>query len=200
MAIVYHRPVIGGTLLALAAFSAFFFRDPERRIPSRAGLVLSPADGRIVRIAEVGQECPLGENATQISIFLSILDVHVNRAPIAGCVKNVEYRKGSFLPAFNHAASDRNESNTVTLESGDTRVVFAQIAGIIARRIVFSKRSGEDVDRGERVGMIRFGSRVDVFLPARARILVGLGDRVHGGESILAELSIGGVDRSGGAS
>ncbi|MBN2370484.1 MAG: phosphatidylserine decarboxylase [Vicinamibacteria bacterium] len=189
LAIVYYSPIIGGGALVFAAACAYFYRDPERRIPERADLVLSPADGRIVRIEEDGFENPLGETARRISIFLSILDVHINRAPIAGCVKSVEYRKGSFLPAFDHAASERNERNIVTLENGVTRVAFAQIAGIIARRIVFRKRLGENVDCGERVGMIRFGSRVDVFLPVRARILVGLGDRVHGGESILAELS-----------
>jgi phosphatidylserine decarboxylase len=192
LALVFGHPMIGGTLLVLAAFSAFFFRDPERRIPASDGIVLSPADGRIVRIEEAGSECPLGEKATKMSIFLSIFDVHVNRAPISGCVKSVAYRKGSFLPAFVHSASEKNERNTVTLDNGGTQVAFAQIAGIIARRIVFRKREGEVVDRGERVGMIRFGSRVDVFLPSRARILVTLGDRVRGGASILAELSMDG--------
>ena len=174
-------------LAALALFSTFFFRDPERSIPQGHGFVLSPADGRIVQVVP-SADGPLGSSATQVSIFLSIFDVHVNRAPIGGRIERVDYRAGSFLPAFDHRASLRNEQNCVTLRDGDKRVAFKQIAGFIARRIVFRKRVDDAVAPGERVGMIKFGSRVDVFLPAGTRLVAKLGDRVRGGSSVLGEL------------
>ena len=134
-------------------------------------------------------ENPLGPGAQQVSIFLSIFDVHVNRAPIAGRVARVDYSRGEFLPAFDDKASLRNEQNSVLLEQeGGARVAFKQIAGLIARRIVFRKRVGDSVQRGERVGMIKFGSRVDVFVTGSASLRVRLGDRVRGGESVIAEL------------
>jgi phosphatidylserine decarboxylase len=172
----------------LGLFVAFFFRDPERAIPSGAGLVVSPADGRIVRIAPADEGNPLGPGATQVSIFLSIFNVHVNRAPIAGRVARVDYHPGEFLPAFDDKASLRNEQNSVLLEDQGGRVAFKQIAGLIARRIVFRKRVGDAVARGERVGLIKFGSRVDVFVPAGARLGVAHGEHVTGGVSVLAEL------------
>jgi phosphatidylserine decarboxylase len=172
----------------LALFVAFFFRDPERAIPSGPGLVVSPADGRIVRIAPAGEQNPLGPGAVQLSIFLSIFDVHVNRAPIAGRIARVDYRPGEFLPAFDDKASLRNEQNSVLVEDASGRVAFKQIAGLIARRIVFRKRVGDDVARGERVGLIKFGSRVDVFVPVDARLRAAHGQRVTGGVSVLAEL------------
>jgi phosphatidylserine decarboxylase len=173
---------LGGLLAAIGVFSAFFFRDPERLVPSGPGLLVSPADGKVVRILAA----PAGQQATRISIFLSIFDVHVNRAPIGGRIAKVEYNPGQFLPAFDDKASARNEQNTVTVEDGETRVVFKQIAGLIARRIVFRKGVGDPVGRGERVGLIRFGSRVDVFVPPGFEIRVREGDRVQGGTSILA--------------
>jgi phosphatidylserine decarboxylase len=172
----------------LALFVAFFFRDPDRAIPPGPGLVVSPADGRIVRIAPAGEPNPLGPGAVQLSIFLSIFDVHVNRAPIAGRIARVDYRPGEFLPAFDDKASLRNEQNSVLVEDLSGRVAFTQIAGLIARRIVFRKRVGDAVARGERVGLIKFGSRVDVFLPVDARLGVAHGQRVTGGVSVLAEL------------
>lgn len=177
----------GGTLVALGAFCGFFFRDPERSIPEAPGLVISPADGKIVGVVP-GTEGPLGPTGTRISIFLSIFDVHVNRAPISGQIERVEYHPGEFLPAFDEKASLRNEQNTVVVRDGPTRVAFKQIAGLIARRIVFRKRVDDAVARGERVGLIKFGSRVDVFLPEGTRLRVAVGDRVSGGSSILAEL------------
>ena len=174
---------LGGCSLLAAVFCAFFFRDPDRRVPSGAGLVVSPADGRVVQV--VG--APAGHDGTQISIFLSIFDVHVNRAPIAGRIAKVDYHPGEFLPAFDDKASLRNEQNTVTVEDGATRVVFKQIAGLIARRIVFRKGVGDAVERGERVGLIRFGSRVDVFVPQDFVVRVKRGERVSAGTSILAE-------------
>ncbi len=172
---------------ALALFTAFFFRDPERAAPQDARLALSPADGKVVRLAEAPPGHALGEGAWQISIFLSIFDVHVNRAPVAGRIVEVDYHRGEFLPAFQDKASLRNEQNAVTIQEGQTRVIFKQIAGLIARRIVFSKRVDDRVAAGERVGLIRFGSRVDVFLPRAFKARVKVGDRVWGGMSVLAE-------------
>jgi phosphatidylserine decarboxylase len=174
------------TTAALALFCAYFFRDPERSIPEGPGLVISPADGKVVGVHDVAAG-PVGEG-TQISIFLSIFDVHVNRAPVAGRVERVEYHPGEFLPAFDDKASLRNEQNCVVLDDGRSRVAFKQIAGLIARRIVFRKRVDDPVARGERVGLIKFGSRVDVFLPLGGRVLVKRGDRVAGGSSVLGEL------------
>jgi phosphatidylserine decarboxylase len=177
----------GGALVLLGAFCGFFFRDPERSIPDAPGLVISPADGKVVGVL-TGADGPLGPTGTRISIFLSIFDVHVNRAPISGEIERVEYHPGEFLPAFDDKASSRNEQNTVVLHDGQTRVAFKQIAGLIARRIVFRKRVNDSVARGERVGLIKFGSRVDVFVPEGTRLRVAVGDRVSGGSSILAEL------------
>lgn len=179
---------LAGVCAALGLFTAFFFRDPPRRIPADPRLVVSPADGRVVVAGTAPEANPLGPGASQVSIFLSILDVHVNRAPIGGRITRADYHKGEFLPAFDHKASLRNEQNSVLVEQGETRVAFKQIAGLIARRIVFHKRVGDTVERGERVGLIKFGSRVDLFLPAEARLRVGVGDRVSGGVSVVAEL------------
>lgn len=180
-----HWP--GALLVALGLFTAFFFRDPERAIPADPRLVLSPADGMVVKVAPAPAGSPLDGGATQVSIFLSIFDVHVNRAPIGGRIERVDYHKGEFLPAFDDKASLRNEQNTVTLRDGASRVVFKQIAGLIARRIVFRKRVDDEVAPGERVGLIKFGSRVDVFLPPEVRVRVKRGERVSGGSSVLGE-------------
>ncbi|PYQ03130.1 MAG: phosphatidylserine decarboxylase family protein [Acidobacteria bacterium] len=157
-------PWTGGVFLALGLFTAFFFRDPDRSVPADPRLVLSPADG-------------------------SIFDVHVNRAPIGGLISRVEYHEGQFLPAFQDKASLANEQNSVTIDAGGAgqRVAFKQIAGLIARRIIFKKQVGDTVAAGERVGMIKFGSRVDVFLPRGATLRVKVGDRVVAGVSALGE-------------
>jgi phosphatidylserine decarboxylase len=178
--------VPGVVLVALGLFVGFFFRDPDRSPPQDPRVVVSPADGRIVQIVPAPAD-GLGEGATQVSIFLSIFNVHVNRAPIAGRIAAVEYRKGAFLPAFDDKASLRNEQNRVLLEDGSLRMAFTQIAGLIARRIVFRKRLDDRVERGERVGLIKFGSRVDVFLPRDVKVLVKVGDRVQGGSSAIGE-------------
>jgi phosphatidylserine decarboxylase len=180
-------PTAGVVVLALALFTVFFFRDPERRVPADPRLVLSPADGKVVVVGSAPAEQPLGPGASQVSIFLSIFDVHVNRAPIGGRIAAVQYHPGEFLPAFDEKASLRNEQNSVTIEGGATRVVFKQIAGLIARRIVFRKKVDDPVVRGERVGLIKFGSRVDVFLPPEIEVKVKVGDRVRGGVSALGE-------------
>jgi len=179
-------PWPGGALLLMGAFCAFFFRDPERTVPQGPGLVVAPADGKVVRVIPAAESEGLGAGATQLSIFLSVFDVHVNRAPVAGRVASAEYNPGQFLPAFDHKASERNEQTRIRLE-GDETVVFKQIAGLIARRIVFRPEPGDRVERGERVGLIKFGSRVDVLLPAGFELRVGVGDRVSAGSSVIAE-------------
>jgi phosphatidylserine decarboxylase len=173
------RPTFSIPLFLLALFCLYFFRDPERVIPE-GPVAVSPADGKVVAILTDSSA------STRVSIFLNIFDVHVNRAPIAGKIKHVEYTKGQFRVASREIASSRNERNTVTIEGDRTRVGFSQIAGLIARRIVFNKKPGDQVARGERVGLIKFGSRVDVFLGSEWEIAVKLGEHVAGGSTILA--------------
>jgi len=173
------RPVFGVPLFLLALFCLYFFRDPDRNIPDGA-VAVSPADGKVVGIR------PDGDAYTRISIFLNVFDVHVNRAPIEGKITNVDYKKGQFLVASREVASSENERNIVTIEGASTAVTFSQIAGLIARRIVFYKKLGDQVAKGERVGLIKFGSRVDVFLGPEWEIAVQTGQRVAGGSSILA--------------
>jgi len=180
-------PWVGGVFLFLGLFTAFFFRDPERPVPADPRLVLSPADGKVIVVGPAPAGNPLGEGASQVSIFLSVFDVHVNRAPIGGRISKVEYHEGKFLPAFQDKASLANEQNSVTIEDGGRSVTFKQIAGLIARRIVFKKQVGDTVSAGERVGMIKFGSRVDMFLPKEVRLRVKKGDRVVGGMSAIGE-------------
>ncbi len=172
--------------LAVAAFMAFFFRDPERTPPAVPGAILAPADGRVTDARE-GVADPWVGDARQVSIFLSPLDVHVNRASIGGRVVDVQYQRGGFQPAYRPEA-ERNERVTVALEGPDGRVVMRQIAGVLARRIVCRVRPGDDVLAGQRFGMIKFGSRMDVVMPARARVRVRVGDRVRAGETVLGVL------------
>jgi phosphatidylserine decarboxylase len=174
------NPGFAAPLFVLALFCLYFFRDPDRAIPDGA-VAVSPADGKVVGVIGDGAEC------TRISIFLNIFDVHVNRAPIAGKITDVEYTKGQFLVASREVASSQNERNTVTIAGEATSVRFAQIAGLIARRIVFNKKPGDTVAKGERVGLIKFGSRVDVFLGPEWDIKVRTGERVSGGSSVLAQ-------------
>lgn len=169
----------------LAAFFMWFFRDPERTIPSDPGAVVSPADGKVTEVANVKLE---GKNWKRISIFLNVFNVHVNRSPVSGVVRGAQYQTGKFLNAMNPTCADCNEQNTVTVEDDGQRVIFKQIAGLLARRIVFTKKIGDQVRRGERVGLIKFGSRTDIFLDPSAEISVKPGDHVKGGSSILAFL------------
>jgi phosphatidylserine decarboxylase len=189
MLFLMRWPWTGGVFLLLGLFTAFFFRDPERAAPADPRLVLSPADGKVIVAGPAPASNPLGEGASQVSVFLSIFDVHVNRAPVSGRISRVEYHTGQFLPAFQDKASLVNEQNSVTIDEADggRSVTFRQIAGLIARRIVFKKKVGDTVAAGERVGMIKFGSRVDVFLPRDVRLRVKKGDRVVGGVSAVAE-------------
>jgi phosphatidylserine decarboxylase len=163
-------------VLLLVLFVAFFFRNPHRNIPSDPNVIVSPADGKVVQIRRVG-------NVTQLSIFLSLFNVHVNRSPIAGRIESIQYKKGSFKAAFNNAASVENERNVIMVDNGKIKIVFTQIAGVVARRIVCWKRVGDVLQKGELVGLIRFGSRVDVLFPAGAEATVEVGARVRGGST-----------------
>ncbi len=167
----------------LAAFFLWFFRDPERAISGEAGLIVSPGDGLVTETISI--DTPGGPRQ-RISIFLSVFDVHVNRSPIAGVLTSVRYQKGLYLNAMNPASADRNEQNVVTVRGAGYEVTFKQIAGLLARRIVFNYREGDRVERGQRVGLIKFGSRVDVILPSEAELRVKVGQRVRGGASVLA--------------
>src|SRR6266404_1953357 len=169
----------------LAAFFLWFFRDPKRVIPADPGAVVSPADGKVTDVSEVKVG---SDRFKRISIFLNVFDVHVNRSPVAGVIRAAHYKPGKFLNAINPDCAELNEQNTVTVEGDGHTIIFKQIAGLLARRIVFTKEIGDTVKRGERVGLIKFGSRTDVLLDASAQIEVKIGDRVKGGSSILAYL------------
>jgi phosphatidylserine decarboxylase len=170
----------------LAAFFLWFFRDPRRTIPAGAGLIVSPGDGLVTETVSI--TTPDGPRQ-RISIFLSVFNVHVNRSPIGGVLSRVSYRKGQYLNAMNPASADRNEQNIVTVTGEGMEVTFKQIAGLLARRIVFNLREGDTVERGQRVGLIKFGSRVDVLIPGEAELRVKVGQRVKGGSSVLAAMA-----------
>lgn len=169
--------------LAFGAFFLWFFRDPERTIPDTPGAIVSPADGKVTDIVAVELN---GRPHTRISIFLNVFDVHVNRSPAAGTIAAAEYRKGQFKNAMGAECSECNEQNIVTLDTESGRLVFKQIAGLLARRIVFTRKIGDHVERGERIGMMKFGSRMDVIFAPDAAVQVKVGDRVAGGTSVLA--------------
>src|SRR5579862_303558 len=183
-AFLAHWGVLGVILIALALFVFYFFRDPERTITTEPGAVVSPADGRIVVITD---EANNGKPGKRISIFLAIWNVHVNRSPEAGTITGMEYRPGKFLAAMVARASAENEQNVISLSTAAGEMMFKQIAGLIARRVVCWKKRGDVVARGERIGLVRFGSRVDLWVPRDAEILVKLGDTVKGGSSVLAK-------------
>jgi len=177
------HPVLALFPLLLALFFLWFFRDPERQVTSAEGAIVSPADGKVtdVSVAQLnGESCP------RISIFLNVFNVHVNRSPIAGVIAAVNYRRGKFGSALGAISAEENEQNVVTVGGDSGTVVFKQIAGLLARRIVFNKKVGDPVLRGERIGLIKFGSRVDVIFPAGAQLKVKVGDHVAGGSSVLA--------------
>jgi phosphatidylserine decarboxylase len=168
----------------LALFVFYFFRDPERPIPSDPSVIVSPADGHVVEIVDEPLDSQMGH---RVSIFLAVWDVHVQRAPVAGRIARVEYRPGKFMGAFRSKASQLNEQNVIYMDTSHGRVVFKQIAGAVARRVLFWKQEGTTVALGERVGMIRFGSRVDIWLPMEAVITVSRGQMMKGGESVLGK-------------
>jgi phosphatidylserine decarboxylase len=180
--------IVGAILVFLALFAFYFFRNPDRKIPMEPGVVVSPADGRVVVVKE---EENAGRPGRRVSIFLAIWNVHVNRSPAAGTITRLEYKPGKFLAAWAEKASLENEQNVFTLSSEYGEIVFKQIAGWVARRVVSWKKTGDLVGRGELVGLVRFGSRVDLWLPQAAEIAVKVGDNVKGGSSVIARMATG---------
>lgn len=186
---LFASPFLAVTPVLLAVFFLWFFRDPERVVPDIPGAIVSPADGKVTSVSVISVSIAgSDEKQARISIFLNVFDVHVNRSPIQGIVRDVRYRRGKFLNAMNELSAEQNEQNVVTVEGDGQTVVFKQIAGLLARRIVFQPQIGERVQRGQRVGMMKFGSRVDVFFDAAASVNVKVGEHVRGGESVLAYL------------
>ena len=175
-------------LLVLAAFFLYFFRDPDRDSPQDPALVLSPADGRVLVAGPADPTATPPGEWKQISIFLSPMDVHVNRTPVSGRVTKVDFRKGKFLPAYHHDAASTNERSEVWIDHGGLPVVFRQIVGILARRVVCRVQPGAELKAGERFGIMKFGSRMDVFLPPSAELKVKVGDSVVGGVTVIAVL------------
>src|SRR5579864_1618029 len=175
--------IVAVVLVCLALFVFSFFRDPNRVIPVEPGAIVSPGDGRVVVVTD---EEDAGQPGKRISIFLAVWNVHVNRAPAAGVITKLEYRPGKFLAAMRERASVENEQNVFTLSTDAGEMVFKQIAGLIARRVVSWKKQGERVARGERIGLVRFGSRADIWMPRDAEIAVKPGDHVKGGSSVIA--------------
>ncbi len=184
--------IVGGVgavpLLILAGFFTYFFRDPDRQSPADDRLVLSPADGRVLVAGPADPLVAPPGSWQQISIFLSPMDVHVNRTPVSGRVLKVDFRKGKFLPAYHHDAAGRNERSEVWVDHAGTAVVFRQIVGILARRVVCRAKPGDTLASGQRFGIMKFGSRMDVFLPLSATLLVKKDDKVVGGETVIAKL------------
>ncbi|MEO8649129.1 MAG: phosphatidylserine decarboxylase [Acidobacteriota bacterium] len=173
--------IVAGLFALLAGFMAFFFRDPERKVPDDPKIVVSAADGRVTRIDKTDEN-------TTISVFLSPLNVHINRSPIAGKISVVEYIKGKKAPATSDQASFTNERNSLTIVGNEMTVKCTQVAGILARRIVCWNRQGDELALGQRFGLIKFGSRTDVKMPSTVEVLVSIGDRVKGGETVIARI------------
>jgi len=179
-------PLVGAPFLGLAAFVVWFFRNPRRTIPADQDAIVSPADGRVLSVEKVFESRVLKEDVRRISIFMGLTDVHVNRIPCGGRIAGIFYHPGKFFGAFKEKASLDNEQQAVLLETPEGRqILFVQIAGFVARRIVTWVREGDRVQRGERYGLIRFGSRMDVYIPLGSRVMVKPGDRVKGGSSVL---------------
>lgn len=176
--------------LLLTVFFVYFFRDPDRLLPTESGLIISPADGRVISVERVREEHFLKQPAQKLSIFMNLFDVHVNRAPVAGRVQGMVYQPGRYLAANRPEAPDQNEQLAIHLKKSDgADVVMVQIAGLIARRIIPYIKEGEELDRGERVGVICFGSRVDLYFPDECRVQVRIGQKVKAGSSILGRWS-----------
>lgn len=192
MAAALRRPVLATSFALLGGFFAYFFRDPDRRIPQDPNLVVSPADGKVMIAGPTDHRwAPPGE-WQQVTIFLSPMDVHMNRTPVEGRVTRLEYRPGRFLPAYDEGSND-NELNELWLDSNGQTVVVRQVVGILARRIVCRVVLGQQLARGERIGLMKFGSRMDVFLPVDAELRIGVGARVVAGETVLATLRSAGA-------
>lgn len=185
---IFHWPWLAKLGVVALVFFAYFFRDPERAIPEEPGSVVSPADGKVVFIDQVQEDRYLNAPARRVAIFMNVFDVHVNRSPLAGTVTEAQHRDGCFKAAWRADACSLNEQLALVLEAGSRRVLVVQIAGLLARRIISYVKPGQPLGRGERLGIICFGSRVDLFLPPEAEILVKVGDRVKAGSSIVAKL------------
>ena len=179
--------VVGCAALLLFAFTLYFFRDPQREIPSDPAAIVSPADGKVIAIGETRNAEGYGGPARTVAIFLSVWDVHVNRIPVDGKITRIEYRKGDFKKAYLSDASEHNEQTRILIENPRGKVLVKQIAGILARRIVCRVREGDKVTKGDRFGMIKFGSRAELFLPPSVHLRVSVGDPVKGGETIMGE-------------
>lgn len=191
LATIFLFPSWGMGLLILPLYIAYFFRDPERKTPQDPSAVVSPADGRVICVTATDEARFLKKKMLKISIFMSVFNVHINRVPMSGRIQGVFYRPGKFLIGFAEKASLDNEQNAIMLETqGGREILFIQIAGFIARRIVCYLKGEEQVTAGERFGLIRFGSRMDVYLPLNAKAAVHEGEKVRGGESILARFSL----------
>jgi phosphatidylserine decarboxylase len=187
-----RRPVLAAALGLLGGFFAYFFRDPDRDVPTDASLVVAPADGRVMIAGPSdGRWAPPGD-WKQVTIFLSPMDVHVNRTPVSGRVARIDYRPGKFLPAYDEGSND-NELNEIWIDHDGQTVVIRQVVGILARRIVCRVSAGQTLARGERIGLMKFGSRMDVFLPVHAELRIGVGERVVAGETVLATLRSAGA-------
>lgn len=185
-----NSPIILGLLLVtlfLFVFSIFFLRDPERQIPEGENLIISPADGTVIKVEQVEEKEYFSEKVQKVSIFMSVFNVHVNRIPLSGEVDYVAYEKGKFLAAFENDASDHNERSIIGIKSAKGKILFKQIAGLIARRIVYHVEKGDHVNRGDRFGLIRYGSRVDIFMPLSVKINVKLKDKVQAGTTVIGE-------------
>jgi phosphatidylserine decarboxylase len=187
-AVIYFLgwPMLGGILVAVGAFALFFFRNPDRQCTLDSNIACSPADGKVITVGDAPDEMVQRGLPQQVSIFMSVFNVHVNRASIDGTLVEYSYNPGRKLAAFKEKASLENEQNLSVWEGPDGRVALKQIAGLVARRIVFDSSPGDEVRRGDRIGLIRYGSRLDVFLPVDSKILVKIGDRVRAGESAIA--------------
>jgi len=188
---VSRRRGLAATLGLLGGFFAYFFRDPDRTIPDLAGVAVSPADGTVMMAGPGDKRWAPPGDWKQVTIFLSPLDVHINRSPVGGRITRIDYRPGKFLPAYKEAAND-NELNELWIESGGRTIVFRQVVGLLARRIVCRVEPGDVVARGERIGLMKFGSRMDVFLPLDAELLVAVGQKVVAGETLIAQFPAGG--------
>jgi phosphatidylserine decarboxylase len=192
IAAVARRPVVATAFALLGGFMTYFFRDPERQVPQAPGLVVAPADGRVMIAGPTDHRwAPPGE-WQQITIFLSPMDVHMNRTPVGGRVTKIAYKPGKFLPAYNEGSND-NELNELWIDADGRTVVVRQVVGILARRIVCRVVEGQQLERGERIGLMKFGSRMDVFLPPDAELRVSVGERTIAGETILATLGPSGA-------
>ena len=191
--VLFVKLILFSFSILFFGFCLFFFRDPIRKLPSdiKENNVISPADGKVMLIEEIEDEnIFLKSKAKLIGIFLSPLNVHINRIPVSGVIDYFEYIKGDYIVAFDHKSSERNERTLIGITNDKFKVLFKQVAGFVARRIVFHIRKGEKVIMGQKFGMIKFGSRVDVIIPENSRVMVSVNERVTGGETILAEVMV----------